>query len=242
MEEFEQMVACEIRAPRFKELPNAFERDKKAELVLPKSVDDFQAIVITGSPFTPYPFESEDNCLLIPWWKKELINFTRKAYEHQKPILGICFGAQILAESLGGKTERMKTKAGRELWEFGWSKVKRTPESVDDPIMKGIPAEFIAPQNHQDVVSRLPEESVLLAENEYGIQGFRIGEKAWGFQFHPERPAEIVNKRLDKDQTIEEMKKYGLDPEEIKEMGKNYHHEVERIFSNFLRFSWSGAQ
>ncbi len=246
IEKFKQTITCEIKAPRLKELPDVFERDKQAELLLPKSVDNYQAIVITGSPFTSYPFKTEDNRLLITWWKKELIDFIRKSYEHQKPILGICFGAQILTESLGGKTEKMKNKDGQELWEFGWSKVKRTMESTSDPIMEGIPAEFIVPQNHRDVISRLPEGGVLLAENEYGVQGFRVEKKgkpvAWGFQFHPERPPEVIEKMLNKDKIIDRMKKYGLDPRKIKARGKEYHHEVERIFTNFLKFIWSGAQ
>ena len=55
IEEFQQIVTSEVKAPKYKDLPSVTERDKQAELILPKSVDDFQAIVITGSPFDSYP-------------------------------------------------------------------------------------------------------------------------------------------------------------------------------------------
>jgi len=245
IEEFQQVVTSEVKAPRYKDLPSAAERDKQAELILPKTVDDFQAIVITGSPFDSYPLEEKEG-LLVPYWKKELIDFVRKAFERKKPILGICFGAQILAEALGGKTEKMKNKNSREFWEVGWGRIKRTMESTGDPIMRGIPSEFVAPQNHHNIVSRLPEGSILLAENEYGVQGFRVEKEgqpvAWGFQFHAERTAKGVEKFLDNEENQKNMENYGLDLEEIRERGKDYHQEVQKIFNNFLKFIWSGVQ
>lgn len=249
LEQFRQMMTVEARAATAKEQPDILIREKETGLDLPESVEDFQGIVITGSPFVAYPRETEERGekeLFIAKWKYDLIKFIRAAVEHDIPILGICFGAQILAEALGGKVVKMKTEKGEEVWETAWSVIKRAPGSSDDPIMRGLPSEFVAPQNHTDIVARLPEGAVLLAENKYGVQGFRVEKKgksvAWGFQFHPERSAVVVEKALGSDKKRAEMREVGLDPEKIAELGKGYGGEVTRIFPNFLKHIWSGAQ
>lgn len=248
-EQFRQMMTVETKTATAKEQPDILIREKETRLDLPESVEDFQGIVITGSPFVAYPRETEERGekeLFIAKWKYDLIKFIRAAVEHDIPILGICFGAQILAEALGGKVVKMKTEKGEEVWETAWSVIKRAPDSSDDPIMEGLPSEFVAPQNHTDIVARLPEGAVLLAENEYGVQGFRVEREgksvAWGFQFHPERPAAVVEKALASEKHRQRMKNAHLDPEKIAQRGEYYQGEVTRIFSNFLKHIWSGAQ
>jgi len=222
--------------------------------------EEVQGIVITGSPFSPYPRLTEEGKPFLTLWKREIITFMRRAVEQGVPILGICFGAQILAEALGGETEQMKTKEAEEVWEWGWSVIKRMPGSIDDPVMRGLPEEFVAAQNHKDCISRLPENGVLLAENQYGIQGFRIDNRkgepvGWGFQFHPERTPEEVNRFLFIDpndqkspmrvqKRRQELAKAGLDPDKIASLAERHElqcPQVTIIFNNFLEFVRSKA-
>jgi len=200
-----------------------------------------------------YPQENEEGRLYLNYWKREMYWYIRAAVDHGVPILGICYGAQIVAEALGGKAEKMRTKDGKEVWEWGWSLIKRAPGSVDDPVMKGLPAEFVAAQNRKDCVSRLPPGAVLLAENEYGVQGFRVDDEeenpvAWGFQFHPERDPKEVNRLLFAEPGDEKgqqrvakhrqrLIEAGLDPDKIAALAKDYRPELMKlIFSNFLDF------
>lgn len=249
--DFSHLEVSGLPAPTAKVMPDVQEREKKADWFLKperffrEPLEAYSAIVISGSPFMAYPQETAEGRQYLTYWKREMYRYIRAAVEHKIPIFGICYGAQILAEALGGKTQKMRTKDGREVWEWGWSLVKRAPRSVGDPIMEGLPAEFVVAQNRHDCISRLPEGAVLLAENEYGVQGFRVDDEkgkpiAWGFQFHPERPAKEVNKLLNPEKYpkhLQKLKEAGLDPDRIAEVGKGYSAEQMRlIFSNFLNF------
>lgn len=249
IKDFSHLVVSELAAPTAKEMPDIKQREEEADWRLKKPEEFFReplpaygGIIITGSPFMAYPHENAQGRLYITYWKRELYRYLREAINQAVPILGICYGAQILAEALGGKTGRLKSKEGKEVWEWGWSRVKRAPGSSDDLVMRGLPSEFVFAQNHKDGIFRLPEGAVLLAENEYGVQGFRVDDekgrpKAWGFQFHPERPARVIENSLAKESHRQELKKFGLNPEEIEKNGKQYRPELAKlIFTNFLDY------
>ena len=210
LENYPHLQKSELQAPSYKEMPSKLARELAADEnfnpveLYPENPELYAGIIITGSPFSSYPrtLEDKESGEKFPYltqWKKETIAFIRAAVKHEVPVLGLCFGGQMVAEALGGETEMMKTKDGRDVWEWGWSLIRRTGESRRDPIMRGIPSNFVAAENHHDCISGLPLGAKLIAENEYGIQGFRVDSKkgeplAWGFQFHAERPPEQVNR------------------------------------------------
>lgn len=248
-----------LKAPSYKEEPDKLKREMAADRTFdpreffPENPEAYGGIIITGSPFAAYPRAVADKeGRVIPGkafltrWKKELIDFIRSAVEHKVPILGICFGAQILAEALGGETEKMK-KRGEEIREVGLSVVWKAPGASGDPIMKRLPAAFVVAENRGDCISRLPPGAVLLAENEYGIQGIRVDDEdgkpiAWGFQFHPERPPKTALKGLQKPEHSrllkEKLRNRGLGEEEIRQQISSWVEEyspvASRIFSAFL--------
>jgi len=248
-----------LRAPKAKEKPDKLERELaadegfKPEEFFPNNPEAYQGIIITGSPFAAYPRAlRRENGEIQPYltrWKRELIAYIRAAVDHKMPVLGICFGAQMLAEALGGETERMK-KGEEEIKEVGLTIVWKVPGASGDPIMGRLPEAFVVAENHGDCISRLPEGAVLLAENEYGIQGIRVDDEkgspiAWGFQFHPERPPEEALKRLEKDPEHsrllkEKLRQQGLSEEEINQqisgLAVGYSPVVSQIFSAFLDF------
>jgi GMP synthase (glutamine-hydrolysing) len=106
--------------------------------------------------------------------------FTREAVDEGVPYLGICLGAQILARALGGDVFKASQK------EFGFEALSLTPDAKDDPLLSLYVAGDMVFQWHEDTFE-LPEKATLLASDE-GVpnQAFRIGERAWGVQFHQE--------------------------------------------------------
>ena len=147
---------------------------------------DFDGFIVTGSKSAVY--EDED-------WIQETDAWIRRAIDDGLPALGVCFGHQLLAQALGGTVEDMGE------YELGY----RTIQHVEDPLFEGIETEFLAFATHSDRVTELPEGATLLAENDYGIQGFRSGSTV-GVQFHPEYDLETAA-RIAEEKDVPEPKK-----------------------------------
>lgn len=104
------------------------------------------------------------------------------------PILGVCFGHQIIAHALGGAVE--KNPGG---WEVGVHEVELTAEGAADPLFEGLPSRFPVMQSHQDVVVELPEGATRLAGNPLSRhQAFSLGDRIRTVQFHPEYTPEHI--------------------------------------------------
>jgi GMP synthase (glutamine-hydrolysing) len=154
--------------------PRNFRRELAADLVefdvnegeLPP---DFavDGVVMTGSRSSVYWDEP---------WIADLLDWVEAAAERDLPMLGICYGHQVLAESLGGRVEPMDDV------EIGYREIQRTRA---DPLFAGVADPFVAFETHSDRVTELPPGATLLAENDRGVQAFRHGDR-WGVQFHPE--------------------------------------------------------
>ncbi len=114
-------------------------------------------------------------------WMLRLEAFLRELHAAAFPVLGICFGHQILASALGGTV--IRNPLGRE---FGFCEVRLTAAGRAHPsLFAGLPERFRGAQGHYDVVSELPPGATVLAENDYGVQAFTHGSVT-GVQFHPE--------------------------------------------------------
>ncbi|HVC57861.1 MAG TPA: type 1 glutamine amidotransferase [Candidatus Acidoferrales bacterium] len=128
------------------------------------------AVLITGSRAPAYERKK---------WILYLGELVRKLDSAGIPVLGVCFGFQMVAQSLGGKVAR--AASGEE----GFGRVTLTPAGREDWLFEGMPSKFQVYQSHNDVVTRLPKGATKLASNGHSIQAYSVR----GFrcvQFHPE--------------------------------------------------------
>ena len=139
------------------------------------SLDGFSGLVSLGA-FAGVEDEAE-----TPWmpFERKLIE---TALEHEMPVLGLCFGSQLLASVAGAEVG----KSGRP--EVGWYQVQMTEDAANDPLMSVLGPEPEVIQYHYDTFNwqTLPENLTILATANGMNQAFRVGKNAWGTQFHIE--------------------------------------------------------
>ena len=169
---------------------------------LPADLTGHDALVVMGGPQSAY----DDGA--APWLG-EVKALLRVAVAGDVPVLGICLGAQLLAEATGGRVA-----PGQDGPELGARLVAKRDASADDPLMRGVPFTPTVVQWHWDAVVDLPPGAVLLASStRYPHQAFRVGPSAYGLQFHVETPAEMVRDWVVQDETG--VLAAGLDPQEL---------------------------
>lgn len=137
---------------------------------------DADAYVITGS--------SSSVTERAPWMLRaeELV---RRVAAAGAPLLGICFGHQLLAQALGGRVTR--NPLGREI---GTVRLDRV---ADDPLFAGLPRSFDVNGTHVDAVVEPPRGAEVLATTALDrVASFRVGAGLRGVQFHPEFDADIM--------------------------------------------------
>jgi GMP synthase-like glutamine amidotransferase len=144
----------------------------------PPEVENFDWLVIMGGPMNIYEDEK------YPWLKEEK-RFIKKTIEDGKMVLGICLGAQLIADVLGGKVRKNKER------EIGWHPVSLTPEGSKSEIFGVLPEKFVALQWHGDTFE-IPHGAAWMATSDAcKNQAFQLG-KAIGLQFHLEASMDSI--------------------------------------------------
>ena len=113
-------------------------------------------------------------------WMLRVQDWVREAAASHVPILGICFGHQLIASALGGRVGF----ATRPTYET--VSVTVTPAGRDDPLLSVLPADVKLQSAHSQVVTELPANVAPLAHASPGIYAARFAKNIWGVQFHPE--------------------------------------------------------
>jgi GMP synthase-like glutamine amidotransferase len=138
----------------------------------PNAVSDYDAVMVFGGSMNTHEEDAH------PWLRPEKAAIA-EALEAGLPVFGVCLGGQLLAEVAGGEVERS------DLSEIGWYDVDLTPEGAADPIFGALPQRFSTYQWHS-YRAGLPPGGVELARNDVCLQAYRVGDSAWGIQFHAE--------------------------------------------------------
>lgn len=146
--------------------------------VLPQA-EEVSGIVITGSA----AMVTER----LPW-SEYTAGWLRSVVDTDMPILGICYGHQLLAHALGGLVDYRPQ--GREI---GTTLATQTASAQNDPLFSGLPASFPIQVTHMQSVLQLPAGAEVLASNDLeAYQAVRFRESVWGVQFHPEFSSAVM--------------------------------------------------
>jgi len=128
-------------------------------------------------------------------WSENLAKWIAGAVAAKVPYFGICYGHQLLAHAMGGVVDYHAKGI-----EIGTAEINLTADAETDELFKDCPKQFPAHVIHSQTVVKLPEGAVRLAENDHEPNhAFRIGESAWGVQFHPEFTADIIKAYIKRD-------------------------------------------
>lgn len=175
----------------------------------------FDGCVVTGSRSSVYWDEE---------WIAPLKDWVAEAIDRDLPVLGVCYGHQLVADVLGGTIEDMGE------YELGYREVTHLGDS---PLFEGIDEEFLVFVSHSDRVSELPPGATRIAENEYGIHGFRKDD-VFGVQFHPEYDRETAEAiAMGKDIPEEQLETVldGINEENVAAAC-----EAKQVFANFTAY------
>jgi GMP synthase (glutamine-hydrolysing) len=118
-------------------------------------------------------------------WLRSVLEVRDEGLRRELPMLGVCLGAQLLARVAGGAVGPAKRA------EWAWQTVELTDAGIEDPLFEGEPRTLEVFESHS-YACELPPGAVALARNPVCLQAFRVGERAWGVQWHPEVTAESV--------------------------------------------------
>lgn len=132
----------------------------------PEKKEEIKGVILSGSPFSVNQQDA---------FKPELSSIKGKF-----PVLGICYGAQLMAQQGGGKVEASGTR------EYGRAHI--TSFDHEDPLLKDIRKNSQVWMSHGDTITQIPSYYKIIAgTDEVKVGAYRIeGEKTWGVQFHPE--------------------------------------------------------
>lgn len=132
----------------------------------PEPDAEVKGVILSGSPYSV-----RDNDAPKPDLSK---------YKGKLPLLGVCYGAQLLASEFGGEVKGAPSR------EYG--RAMLTIVAPEDPLMKGLPSPTQVWMSHGDTITSVPEQYEIIASTDnVRVAAYHIvGELTWGIQFHPE--------------------------------------------------------
>ena len=164
------------------------------------ALEETAGIVITGA--AAMVSHQED-------WSEATANWLKQAVEAGLPVLGVCYGHQLLAHALGGKVG--PNPNGRQI---GTVTTKSLDASMSDPLLGHLPQQYLSQTSHSESVLELPPNAQRLATSPLDDNfAIRFSEKAWGVQYHPEFSGSIMAKYIN--YRSEALREEGLNPEQL---------------------------
>ncbi len=162
--------------------------------------NDVAGVVITGSHAMVTDHEP---------WSERTAAWLCKAVEQHTPVLGICYGHQLLAYALGGEVGN--NPRGNET---GTVDVHLNQAGFADRLLGGLANPLRMQVSHQQTVLKLPTGARRLAWSDRDEhQAFSVGDNVWGVQFHPEFNVTAVRAYAEDDREV--LRAEGQDPDRI---------------------------
>jgi GMP synthase (glutamine-hydrolysing) len=191
----------------------------------PRDLRDVGGLIVLGGPQAAY--EADRHAFLGT--ESKLIERMLTA---GRPILGICLGAQLIAQVLGARVY-----AG-EKREIGWAPVTLTPDGEDDPLFMGGDRSLTVFHMHGDTYE-LPADAHNLARSAlYEQQAFRWGDLVYGFQFHLEFTEPMIGRLASEAESRAYIVGAGVDPQALIAETPGHVRALsmvaQRVFGNFF--------
>lgn len=189
----------------------------------------FDALWVMGGPMDTW---QEDD---YPWLVDEKRAIRRAVLELDMPFLGICLGAQLLADALGGAVAPMAAP------EVGVMEVGLTAAGRDDPLFDGFAPTLRCLQWHSYEVADPPAGARVLCESPLcGVQAFAVGDVAYGVQYHVEQTSRTVSEWGEVPAYREALER-ALGPGALRALDDEvaarlpaFNADAERLYRNFL--------
>jgi GMP synthase (glutamine-hydrolysing) len=169
----------------------------------PHDPRDYDAVLTFGGATHP---DQDVHHLWVPEEKALLADLI----ERRVPVLGVCLGAQLLAGAAGAQTRRAREP------EIGWYEVELTDAGRRDPLLGPLAPRFQALEWHSYEFT-LPPGAVALARSQTCLQAYRVGDVAWGIQFHAEVTLADFERWLADYRSDPDAVALGLDPKALHE-------------------------
>ena len=145
------------------------------------NVDRYDGLIVLGGPM------NVDQREALPHLEVEIAAI-RRAVDQGKPVLGICLGAQLLAHAFGGEVRRA------EQWEIGWYDLAVTDAGREDPVTAPLAPSARLFEWHGYTFDLPADATLLMSGAGCRNQAFRLGEAAYGFQFHLEVDQHLIQR------------------------------------------------
>jgi GMP synthase (glutamine-hydrolysing) len=197
---------------------------------LPRDTSDLEGLVVMGGPM------NVDDVALFPFLIAEL-QLIEKVLGENKPVIGICLGAQLVAKALGSRVYPHWVR------EVGWYPITLTRAASSDFLFKNIPSLIPAFHWHSDTFD-LPPNAVHLARSERcENQAFRWGSSTYGLQFHLEVTPAIIQEWCSSKNGQDYIKLAGEDPIEIITSTSSLFRQMQpaarSFFTSYLKSAFS---
>jgi GMP synthase (glutamine-hydrolysing) len=202
-----------------------FGRDPRAE----PDVRRYDGLVVLGGPM------NVDQADHLPHLRLEMAAI-REAMALERPVLGVCLGAQLLAQAMGGNVHPNPVP------EIGWYRLHTRPAAHDDRLFRHFERRpnYVF-QWHAYTFATPPGAVPLAWTRNCRNQAYRLGDQAWGLQFHLEADAALIERWLGSEGGREEIKQHWDSPRISRIRAATREHLPaatalsERVFGEFIR-------
>ena len=160
----------------------------------PRRLEEYDAVFVFGGHM------NVDQEREYPWLRRE-DEVIRGLVERHVPLFGVCLGGQLLAKAAGAPVEPLPEV------QRGFARVTLSAGAADDLLFGALPSEFDAFMGNGYTFG-VPEGAVELARSEVCTQAIRVGDCAWGVQFHPEVRVEQVAEWYAREEDVPDAQRY----------------------------------